>query len=50
MTPERWKKIEQLCNAALEREANQRATFLLQACGGDDERREVESLLEGVEN
>ena len=46
MTPERWKKIEQLCNAALEREAGQRGAFLLQACGGDDElRREVESLL-----
>jgi serine/threonine protein kinase len=46
MTPERWKQIEQLCNAALERDANQRAAFLLQACGGDDElRREVESLL-----
>jgi eukaryotic-like serine/threonine-protein kinase len=46
MTPERWKKIEQLCNAALERDASQRAAFLLQACQGDDElRREVESLL-----
>ena len=46
MTPERWKKIEQLCNAALEREASQRGAFLLQACGGDNElRREVESLL-----
>src|ERR1700736_4937448 len=47
MTPERWQKIEQLCNAALEHEASQRATFLEQACGGDDElRREVDSLLE----
>jgi eukaryotic-like serine/threonine-protein kinase len=46
MTPERWKKIGQLCNAALERDASQRAAFLLQACQGDDElRREVESLL-----
>ena len=46
MTPERWKKIEQLCSAALEREAGQRAAFILHACGGDDElRREVESLL-----
>jgi eukaryotic-like serine/threonine-protein kinase len=46
MTPERWQKIEQLCNAALEREASQRGTFLAQACQGDDElRREVESLL-----
>jgi Tol biopolymer transport system component len=46
MTPERWQKIEQLCNAALEREASQRGEFLAQACQGDDElRREVESLL-----
>jgi hypothetical protein len=37
---------EQLCNAALEREASQRAAFLALACQGDDElRREVESLL-----
>ena len=47
MTPERWQKVEQLCNAALEREASQRAAFLAQACQGDAElRREVESLLE----
>ena len=46
MTPERWQKVEQLCNAALEREASQRGAFLAQACQGDDElRREVESLL-----
>ena len=47
MTPERWQKVEQLCDAALGREASQRAAFLAQACQGDDElRREVESLLE----
>src|ERR1700739_2857813 len=47
MTPERWQKVEQLCNAALEREASQRGAFLAQACQGDEElRREVESLLE----
>ncbi len=46
MTPERWKQIELLCNAALERESSQREAFLAQACRGDDElRREVESLL-----
>ena len=46
MTPERWQRVEMLCNAALECEASQRGTFLAQACGGDDElRREVESLL-----
>jgi serine/threonine protein kinase/Tol biopolymer transport system component len=46
MTSERWQKIEQLYHAALEREEGQRATYLLEACVGDDElRREVESLL-----
>jgi eukaryotic-like serine/threonine-protein kinase len=46
MTPERWQKIEQVCNAALEREPSQREAFLAQACRGDDDlRREVESLL-----
>src|ERR1700739_4381912 len=46
MTSERWQKVEQLCNAALEREESQRGAFLEQACQGDDElRREVESLL-----
>jgi Tol biopolymer transport system component len=46
MTPERWQKIEQLCNAALECEPSQREAFLAQACRGDDDlRREVESLL-----
>ena len=46
MDPERWKQIEQLCEAALERDESQRAEFLKQACGEDQElRREVESLL-----
>src|SRR5215469_7736056 len=46
MTPERWKLVEKLFNAALEREKGQRGAFLLQACQGDEDvRREVESLL-----
>src|SRR5262245_53283788 len=46
MTPERWRQVEQIYNAALEREDNQRAAFLDEACAGDDSlRREVESLL-----
>ncbi len=46
MTPERWQKIERLCNAALERDATQRGAFLAEACKGDAElRREVELLL-----
>jgi eukaryotic-like serine/threonine-protein kinase len=47
MTPERWREIERLYHAALERSAEERATFLAEACGNDGAlRREVESLLE----
>ena len=46
MDPERWRKIEQLYHAALEREPGERFSFLAEACNGDQElRREVESLL-----
>jgi len=43
---ERWQHIEKLYHAALERDPAGRATFLQQACAGDEElHREVESLL-----
>jgi hypothetical protein len=46
MDPERWQKIEQLFEAALERGPQERAVFLDRACGDDAElMREVESLL-----
>src|SRR5215468_1419542 len=46
MTSERWQRIETLFHAALEREAQERAAFLGQACVGDAELRyEVEALL-----
>jgi eukaryotic-like serine/threonine-protein kinase len=46
MDPDRWKQVEELYHAALEREENQRAAFLEQACAGDEAmRRQVESLL-----
>src|SRR5579864_1491648 len=46
MKPERLQQIEQLYHSALEREPSQRAAFLEQACGADDDlRKEVESLL-----
>jgi hypothetical protein len=35
MNPERWKQIEELYHAALERAEGERAGFLEQACGGD---------------
>src|SRR5215475_4073540 len=46
MKSERWRQIESLYYAALERDATERADFFIEACAGDDElRREVESLL-----
>jgi serine/threonine protein kinase len=47
MTPERWREIERLYHAALERSAEERAAFLAEACGNDEAlRRELDSLLE----
>ena len=46
MTPERWRRVEELYHAALARDARGRALFLGDACAGDDAlRRDVESLL-----
>jgi Tol biopolymer transport system component len=46
VTPERWREIERLYYAALERDAAERAAFLNEACGGDEGlRREIESLV-----
>ena len=46
MTPERWRQVEQLYHAALDRKPGERTAFLVEACNGDDElRREVDSLL-----
>lgn len=44
MTPERWRQIEELCQAALDRPADERPGFLA-SCEDEDLRREVESLL-----
>jgi eukaryotic-like serine/threonine-protein kinase len=46
MEPERWRQVDQLFQAALERAPEERAAFINAACGGDDSlRREVEALL-----
>jgi serine/threonine protein kinase len=43
---ERWQRVERICQAALERNSADRAAFLRDACGEDDDlRREVERLL-----
>jgi serine/threonine protein kinase len=46
MTSARWQQIDQLFHATLECDSTDRATFLAQACEGDESlRREVESLI-----
>ena len=46
MSADRQRQITELCHAALERNASDRAAFLREACAGDEAlREEVESLL-----
>src|SRR5687768_15898422 len=46
MKPDRWRKVDELFEAALERDRAERAAFLDQACGADAQlRREVEKML-----
>jgi serine/threonine protein kinase/tetratricopeptide (TPR) repeat protein len=50
MKAERWREIEKLFHAALERDARERAAFVDEVCAGDDDlRREVETLLDESE-
>ena len=47
MKPDRWRKVDELFEAALEHEPGRRAAFLDQACGSDkDLRGEVEKMLD----
>jgi serine/threonine protein kinase len=44
---ERWRQIERLYNAVLERPVDQHGAFLMETCGADEAlRRELEALLE----
>jgi serine/threonine-protein kinase len=46
MDPARRRRIEEICDAALDREQRDRAAFVANACGDDDGlRRQVEALL-----
>ena len=46
MKPERWERIDEIAQAALEKSEEERAAFIAEACNSDDSvRREVESLL-----
>ena len=46
MTPERWQRVKEIFQTALDRAPGERSAFLAQACGGDEAlRKEVESLI-----
>jgi len=46
MNPEQWQKISELFEAALERPADERSTFVAHASGGDEDlQRRVEAML-----
>jgi len=46
MTPERWQQVKEIFSSAVQYKPEGRASFLSQACGGDEAlRKEVESLL-----
>ena len=46
MTPERWHRVKEVFESALERAPDERLAFLDQSCDGDESlRSEVESLL-----
>jgi eukaryotic-like serine/threonine-protein kinase len=46
MTPERWQKVKEIFQSALDRAPDERSAFLTTACGGDESlREEVESLI-----
>ena len=50
MTPERWQQINDTFHAALELAADERSSFLAEACRGDAAlRQEVESLIRAYE-
>jgi serine/threonine protein kinase/Tol biopolymer transport system component/Tfp pilus assembly protein PilF len=46
MTPERWKKVEEIFESALERAPEEQSAYLTRACEGDESlRRQVETLI-----
>ena len=46
MTPEQWRRVKEVFEAALERSPSERSAFLSQACAGDDSlHNEVHALL-----
>ena len=50
MTSERWQQVEEVLQAALDRPPLERASFLNEACSGDEElRQEASSLIEAYD-
>lgn len=50
MTPERWRKVEEVFESALERAPEERSAYLTAACSGDEALREqVETLIASYE-
>ena len=50
MTPERWQKVDEILQDALDRAPAERAAFLSDACLGDEElQRETSSLIEAYD-
>jgi eukaryotic-like serine/threonine-protein kinase len=46
MTPDRWKRLEEIYHAARTRDSAERAAYVAEACGDDDDLRlQIESLL-----
>jgi eukaryotic-like serine/threonine-protein kinase len=51
MTPERWKKVEEVFESALERSPDERRGYLAEACAGDESLRgQVETLLQSYDD
>ena len=49
--PDRWQRVKELLNAALDLEPTKRAAYLFENCGADTElRNEVTELLSSYEN
>jgi serine/threonine protein kinase len=50
MTPERWQQVEEVLQAALDRPWQERASFLNEACSGDEQlQREARSLIDAYD-
>ncbi len=50
MTPERWQQVEEVLQAALDRSPHERASFLNEACSGDEAlQQEASSLIDAYD-